>query len=61
MKKSWFIHVHIIQNCKILQIFAFEHKINKSYAKVSTHHEIIGFYTEDICHVTFVGKKFFVE
>ena len=55
---------HSIQTCvdnKFVkcQIFAFEHKINKSNAKVSTDYSIIDLYSEDICYDIFVANKFF--
>ena len=41
------------------QGLAFEHKTNKSSAKVLTHYQIIDLYSEDVCYDILVTDKFF--
>ena len=47
------------QVCKVCQAFAFEHKINKPTAKVSTQYQFKDLHPENISDKIFVVIKFF--
>ena len=41
-----------------MQAFVFEHNVNRSNVKVSTHYQIIGLYSEGICYDVSATNKF---